>query len=243
MVSRFIAALAAAFLLFPAIASAQERSAVKDGFAFAKAKPVTIAVFRPDVKVGSLTAGGVDEPNADWTADARKLIAEALQRNPSIGAATFAFPSEPTGDDGAYLADYRGLFRAVANSIMVHKLFVGNRLPTKKKAFDWTLGEGAKRLRDIGGTDYALFFFTHDSYGTAGRKTAQMVGALFGAYIPAGVHTGYAGLVDLSNGDVVWFNADPQMGGDVRTVEGADKRVSQLLADFPGSTPKPVAAK
>ncbi len=34
-------------------------------------------------------------------------------------------------------------------------------------------------------------------------------------------HIGYAGLVDLKTGDVIWFNADPQMGGDVRTEEGA----------------------
>jgi len=235
MGSRILAAFAAIFLLFPAVAFAQERSALKQGFAFPKHEQVTIAVFRPDVHVGSLTAGGVDEPNADWTGEARKLIGEALQRNGTMDTAKFSFPEEPVGDDGAYLAEYRSLFRAVAQAIMIHKLFPGNRLPTKKETFDWTLGNGAQRLRELSGSDYALFLFTHDSYGTSGRKTAQILGAMLGAYVPAGIHIGYAGLVDLRTGDVVWFNADPQMGGDVRTVEGADKRVGQLLAGLPGT--------
>ena len=55
----------------------------------------------------------------------------------------------------------------------------------------------------------------------------------------AGVHTGYAGLVDLRTGELVWLNADRQMGGDVRDAEGADKRVRQLLEGFPG---RPVEA-
>ena len=51
----------------------------------------------------------------------------------------------------------------------------------------------------------------------------------------SGVHIGYAGLVDLETGDLVWLNADRKMGGDVRTGDGAVKRVTQLLEDFPGS--------
>ena len=47
---------------------------------------------------------------------------------------------------------------------------------------------------------------------------------------------GHAGLVDLKTGDLLWLNADTQMGGDVREADGAKKRVRQLLAGFPGST-------
>lgn len=239
MGSNWLAALAALFLLMPGAAAAQEKSAVKDGFALPTDRQVTVAVFRPEVRVGSMTVGGVDEPNADWTAQARQLMATALERNPTIGRARLVFPEDPEGGEATTLADYRSLFRAVANSIIQHKLFRGNRLPTKKERFDWTLGTGANQLKPLGqGADYALFFFTHDSYGTSGRKAAQVLGAvLLGAYIPPGIHLGYAGLVDLQTGDVVWLNADPSMGGDVRTAEGADKRVSQLLDGFPGAAP------
>ena len=38
---------------------------------------------------------------------------------------------------------------------------------------------------------------------------------------------------DLSTGDLVWLNADTSMGGDPRDAIGADKRMAQLLEDFP----------
>jgi hypothetical protein len=234
MKGAFRAAAAALLFCMSAAGAAQERSAIKPDFAFPTDRQPTIVVFRPEVQVGTLTAGGVDEPNADWTGSARNLIEEAMRRNDTVSGAKIVFAADPEGDDGAYLAEYRALFRAVAQSIQIHKLFVGQRLPTKRETFDWTLGEGTQRIAQMTGADYALFFFTHDAYGSAGRKTAQIFGAMLGVAIIPGVHIGYAGLVDLKSGDVIWFNADPQMGGDVRTAEGADKRVGQLLDGFPG---------
>ena len=64
-----------------------------------------------------------------------------------------------------------------------------------------------------------------------------------GIAVKSGEHKGGAGLVDLKTGDLLWLNADFAMGGDVRDVEGAEKRVGQLLEEFPGSTVKPVAPK
>lgn len=238
---KFWVALVAAFvLLSPAGALAQERSAIKPGFVFPTDRPITVVVFRPDVSVGTMTTGGVNEPNADWTATARKEIADALKKNDTVSGAKIVFQDvDPEGDDGAYLAEYRALFTAVAQAIQTNRLFVGARLPTKKGEFDWTLGEGTKRIQKMTGADYALFFYTYDSYGSAGRKTAQIFGAMFGVYIQPGIHVGYAGLVDLNTGEVIWLNADPQMGGDVRTAEGAQKRVGQLLGGFPGRIAAP----
>jgi hypothetical protein len=53
--------------------------------------------------------------------------------------------------------------------------------------------------------------------------------------VKSGEHIGYAGLVDLRTGDLLWLNADGAMGGDVRDKEGSEKRARQLLEDFPGS--------
>ena len=63
-----------------------------------------------------------------------------------------------------------------------------------------------------------------------------------GIAVTSGEHAGYAGLVDLRSGDVLWLNADGAMGGDVRDADGAKKRVGQLLEEFPGSAPAPVVA-
>jgi hypothetical protein len=244
MLLRFLVPLVACAVLMTSGASAQEKSATKAGFTFPRDGPVRILVFRPDVRVGAQSTGGLNEPNADWTTAARKNIADALDTAQVARSNEIKPMPELEGDDGKLLADYRALFRAVTDAVVQHKLFPGNRLPTKKEAFNWTLGPGVAKLGQIGGGDYGLFLFTNDSYGSAGRKAAQVVGLLFGAYIPSGVHVGYAGLVDLKTGELVWINADVSMGGDVREVDGATKRVGQLLEDFPvreGAVPAPPA--
>ncbi|MFN6935279.1 MAG: hypothetical protein ACK4NZ_09015, partial [Tsuneonella sp.] len=84
--------------------------------------------------------------------------------------------------------------------------------------------------------DYALFIYNKDAYGSTGRKVLQVLALLGpGIAVTSGEHQGFAGLVDLKTGDLLWLNADTQMGGDVREVDGSEKRVTQLLEDFPGS--------
>ena len=209
-----------------------EATAVKPGFLL-PAGEARILVFRPEIAVGEQTTGGMNEPNADWTRTARANLLEALQRSPAMRGNRVTIAPELEGDKGAQLNDYTALFKTVAFAAFNHKMFPGNRLPTKKSDFDWTLGEGAAALRPLGG-DYGLFFYTNDSYGSTGRKVAQILGAVMGmGLMSSGVHVGYAGLVDLTTGDLVWLNADLAMGGDVRTAEGADKRMAQLLEEFP----------
>lgn len=219
-----------------------EKSASKAGFALPATGPLRIVVFRPDMQVGSQSTAGLDEPNADWTERAREHMTAALQRNLVGKTADMVLMPEVEGEQGRVLADYRALFRTVTGAVIQHKLFGSDRLPTKRGRFDWTLGPSVARLGEIAGGDFGLFLFTHDSYGSTGRKVLQVLGVLVGGgFTPSGVHIGYAGLVDLKTGDLVWINADTQMGGDVRTVEGADKRIAQLLEDFPqrGAAPAP----
>jgi len=237
---RLLVSAFAGMLLLCAPAHAQfgaEASASKAGFAFPKEGPVKILVFRPDVSVGEQSTGGMNEPNAEWTEKARTLLAASLATAQSKRANDLVVMPEFEGEQATLLADYRGLFRAVANAVIAHKLFAGNRLPTKRADFNWTLGEGASQLRMLSGdgtpADYGLFIYTYDSYGSAGRKAAQIFGAMLGVGISSGVHMGYAGLVDLRTGELVWINADVKMGGDVREADGADKRIGQLLEDFP----------
>ena len=209
-----------------------EATAVKPGFVL-PAGEARILVFRPDIAVGAQTAGGMNEPSADWTRAARTNLLAALARAPAMQGNRMVIAPELFDESGAVLNDYTALFKTVAQAAFSHKMFPGNRLPTKKSDFDWTLGEGAAALRPMGG-DYGLFFFTYDSFGSTGRKVAQILGAVMGlGLMSSGVHVGYAGLVDLSTGDLVWLNADTSMGGDPRDAIGADKRMAQLLEDFP----------
>lgn len=253
MKALFSKGIVAAAALVVMIATAQVAHAgahARDGFSFQESGDVKIVVFRPDVHVGSLKVGGLDEPNADWTATARQNIQDAMEANAQARAARLEFLDDLEGENAELLNSYRGLFEAVSGAIFQH-VALGDRLPTKTELrpvqggrstnhykLDWTLGPGAARLKDITGADYAMFVYTYDSYGDAGRKVAQVLMAgLFGAYMPAGIHIGYAGLVDLQTGEIVWFNTDLAMGGDPRKTDGAEKRVGQLLEGFPERSP------
>lgn len=220
--------------------SAQERSATRQGFVLPANSGKKILLMRPVMRVGEQSTGGMFEPNADWTEQARANIGVALdglQR--SLGNEVIVAPPA-YGDDARTLNEHMALFAAVSQAVIQYQFFVGNRLPTKKRdnkadVFDWSLGKSVASLPGADGADYALFIYNRDVYGSTGRKMLQVVGMLAGVGVTSGEHVGYAGLVDLKTGDLLWLNADAQMGGDVRERDGADKRIRQLLEDFPGS--------
>ena len=79
----------------------------------------------------------------------------------------------------------------------------------------------------------ALFIYINDSYSSGGRILAIFAVAILGVGMSGGQQAGFASLVDLSNGDVVWFNYLNSTTGDLRTEEPALKTVELLLKDLP----------
>lgn len=243
-VRHFLWILACTFLLLgTSSAYAQEKTGSKPGFVL---KPGTarIVLMRPTVRVGSQSAGGVITPNAEWTTNARDYIAKALKAQQDKLGNTVIEYEEGLSTDGPMVTQYSNLFGTLADSVIEYQFFPGNRLPTKKRkgTFEWGVGSGLANLESLKGADYALFINTYDGYGSAGRKMLQLFAAMGGISVTSGVHWGHAGLVDLKTGELVWLNADRQMGGDLRTEDGAVKRVEQLLEGFPGRAVEPKAA-
>ena len=81
--------------------------------------------------------------------------------------------------------------------------------------------------------DYALFVYLRDSYASAGRVAFFIFAAALGVGIPMGQQVGFSSLVDLENGDVVWFNRLARGVGDLRKPGPAADSVELLLWDFP----------
>ncbi len=213
---------------------------MRQGFTLPADGSARVIVMRPRVIVGAQSTGGSFEPNADWTNQARINIDRALETALSNLGSQVIELEVPPGEPERMVNDYSALFAAVSQSVINYQFFVGNRLETKKRdnrdgVFDWSLGPGVAQLPFADQADYALFIVTEDHYGSTGRKIFQVLAAVTVGYgVQSGLHAGYAGLVDLRTGDVVWINADNAMGGDIREPDGAARRVSQLLEDFPG---------
>ena len=203
-----------------------------------------LIVMRPIVQVGSVTAGGLVEPRADWTEQARTHLLAALRdQQQGRGGRTQVLESREgvPGVPAETVANLERLFIAVGNSIILHR-YMGARLPTKRsQGIDWTLGEDAVAFGRATGMDYALFLHAEDAHASGGRTAIQVLG-LAGCFIGfcapqgGGGQAAYASLVDLRTGEVVWFNL-LQTGsllpgvafGDIRSREGADQMVERLL--------------
>jgi hypothetical protein len=204
-----------------------------------------LLVLRPDVTVGSLTTGGMVEPRADWTDQARNSIVDALrtQQAGRGGKITIVeHRNEVPGISAQELAEVERLNYVVDQSIVLHK-YLGDYLPTKRgKGLDWTLGQQAVQLGQKTGYDYALFLHAEDAQASGGRIALGLLG-LAGCFIGfCAPNVGgqqqldYASLVDLKTGEVVWFNvvtAGSEIPGikfgDLRTPAGATQMVDRLL--------------
>lgn len=216
--------------------SAQERLAVREGFSLPGDGSARILLMRTSIQVGAQSTAGLFEPNADWTEQARANSTAALTAAQAAFGYRLVELPEPIGAEAARLAEYRALFSLVAEAVVTYQFFRGNRLPTKKRegSFNWTLGAGIGDMPGAASADYALFVETKDHYGLIGRKALQLMAAgMFWIPVRSDLHKGFAELVDLKTGNLVWLNADREMGGDVRTIEEAQKRVAQLLEGFP----------
>ncbi|MDQ3478732.1 MAG: hypothetical protein M3438_06195 [Pseudomonadota bacterium] len=203
-----------------------------------------LLVLRPNVNVSELTAGGVTQPRADWSEQARANITAALRAQQSTRGGKMLVAGRRgavPGVDADTIAELERLNSIVDQSIVMHKYY-GISLPTKRRrGLDYTLGEAAVDLGRKTGYDYMLFLHAEDNRASAGRTALQVIGiagCIVGYCAPSGGanQLAYASLVDLKSGNVVWFNV-VQTGsqlpgvtfGDIRTPQGAALMVERLL--------------
>lgn len=230
---RLARALFALVLLMAALAAqAQDKRNLAPGFTGLPAD-AQVVITPLDVELFSISAGGVLEPRADWTEAAQRHMKEALhQRTLSLGRRG----TELSTDQADKLAELLSLHAAVARSIAIHHAgFL--KLPTKEDKLDWSFGDALQPLQQVSGARYALFTWVRDSYASP-ERVAMMIGlALLGVGVGGGAQVGYASLVDLQTGQVLWFNQLQRGFGDLRDAAKAAESVGALLAGFPARQP------
>ena len=152
-----------------------------------------------DVQLFELTAGGLQQPRADWTAAAETHMHTALKKVLADKKDTLLVYELPTDDPEKMRLNQQllKLHEVVGATILVHTYFSGFNLPTKKDNFDWTLGSGVQRINARYDADCALFIFVRDSYASAGRKAVMVLGALAGIGVTGGAQSGFASLVNI----------------------------------------------
>lgn len=228
-----VLALAALTATAPA-AHAADSKFLAPGFASLQ-KDSSVVLMPIDVELFELSAGGVAEPKADWTASAHEHMKTALTGvTGRLGLKTLPM-AETEADEFAELI---GLQAAVARSINLHHALGGVwALPSKEGKLDWSFGDSMQALQAKTGARYGLFIWVRDSYASAARKAAMVGLALLGVGISGGVQIGHASLVDLETGRVLWFNKLARGTGDLREPNAASETIAELLTGFPNATP------
>jgi hypothetical protein len=191
-----------------------------------------ILIMTPDVKYYLLTASGIPQPHAEWTEAARINFADALQSYAEIRDIQVI-----TVDQADQLTEveisYQKLYSAVGISILIHHFGV-SKLPTKQGSFDWSLGPGVDAIGKKYGADYALFSYYRDYQASGGRVAFAVLAAVAGVGVSTGSERGFASLVDLHTGNIVWFNQITTGVGELRYKEGARATIDALFKDLPG---------
>lgn len=214
----------------PVPASAQSKN-LAPGFTALPAGS-KIVLMPTDIELFSVTAGGIPEPKADWTEAAAGHFRAALDNKKRKLGLTTTSLSEKDADE---LAELNALHGAVARAIALHHFGI-LALPTKDGKLDWSLGESARAVKKATGADYALFSWVRDSYTSSERAATIIVLAILtrgNTVGGGGMQTGYASLVDLNSGRVLWFNRLIRGTGDLREADKAAETVDALLDQFP----------
>lgn len=193
-----------------------------------------VLIMQPDVEVSELTVGGLLEPNAAWTAAAEINIDRGLERVlADLGANWVHINRNGKLIRSRKVSQLVKLHRIVGTSIRLYEYGRLPPLPSKKGRFEWTLGRDAAVLGQAYKADYALFVHFRDSFSSDARIALNVVTSILFQQAHGGQQSGFASLVDLRSGRIVWFNEFRRGSGDLREAEAAVDASRVLLAALP----------
>lgn len=189
-----------------------------------------IVMMPPDVKYYLLTASGVPEPNVEWTTAARENFQVAMTDYAASIGTELEFISQDSLSENEIR--YESLHSAVGSSLLNHH-FGMMKLPSKNGKFDWSLGPEIASIGANHDADYALFVYYRDYQASGGRVALAVLAAAVGGAVATGSEHGFASLVDLKTGDIVWFNVVNAGAGELRNKDSAATAVRALFKDIP----------
>ena len=191
-----------------------------------------ILLMPVDIEICELTIAGMCEPSASWTQNSKVNIITSFK--------------EILGKRNAVLIEYKKnnekdqLIQLIKLHTQIGQEIINNEygpfeLPTKKE-FNWSMGEKVNLLKKKYKSDYAIFIYFRDQYSSTERVLYSIVTAvLFPGIIPIVCsQLAFASLVNLTNGEITWFNGYYRSFVDVRDLEKARETVNKLFEEFPG---------
>lgn len=221
----------AAFIFSTTLSGCVSVDLAKQNFEAIPAKS-HLVLMPPDIKYYKVTAGGILEPAADWSLQARQSFDQAIDAVVSELSEAVSFERATELEDAAL--EYDKLHRAIGRTIIdshfgVQNLRAKRDAATNSYTFDYSLGAGVADLGISSKGDYALFIYFRDYQASAGRVGLAVIGAISGIGVYTGHTEGFASLVDLQTGAIVGFKQVQASAGDMRQPDAATKMMRHML--------------
>lgn len=189
-----------------------------------------IVLMPPDIRYYLITASGIPEPHAEWTAAAEENFAIAVKEYADSIGTDLKMIDE--SNMSTIENRYEELHAAVGMTVIANH-FGMYKLPGKNGQFDWSLGPDISAIGEEHDADYALFVYYRDRQASGGRVAFAILAAAAGVSSDTGSENGFASLVDLRTGEIVWFNVVTAGSGELREKDGAAAAVARLFKDIP----------
>jgi len=196
--------------------------------------PDKLLVLPISVSVNEISAGGLVQEDPAWS----KQGTEAM---------TLAVKDYFANDSSASLIEMPALTSEESEAVRQHTLlydvvaeqaFIAVNMPAVgwehlANDFHYTLGDGLRFLKQKTGADAALIVLGNDSISTGGRKTMAVMAAMVGVGIPLGTSKVLVGVVDLEDGDILWFRHSFAQGNlDLRTPADAAELFAKAMEGY-----------
>jgi hypothetical protein len=180
--------------------------------------PSQLLVLPVTVSISEISAGGLVQEDPVWCKEGEEAMAFAVKEFfANETSASLVDMPELTLDETELVHEHILLYDVIAN-----QAFIAANMPAVgwshlARDFHYTLGDGLHFLKQKTGADAALIVIGKDSISSGGRKTMVVMAALMGVGMPLGSSRVLVGVVDLEDGDILWFqNSSAQGNLDLR---------------------------
>ena len=189
-----------------------------------------------DTRIHVITTGGTREERADWTEQSRSNLAVALREDLSAREIEIVSYRE-FGATVPWDPDHAPMIKL--HEIVSGAIIGARQLPTKRRLsdetgdLDYSLGETVLDIGTSYSADYALLVHVNASYASAGRAAVAIVAAIGGVSLQTDSQYAVASLIDLREGNIVWFGTALGSAVDTRRQGGAEQLVEVVLGELP----------
>jgi hypothetical protein len=230
--------LAVIVLLFPMAACTMAGkpsvgSDVRDG---SLSLPDKLLVLPVTVSISEISAGGVVQEDPIWSKEGESAMTLAVKEYfTKRGATSLQSMPEMSDEEEELVHEHILLYDAVASQAYIAANIPAYGWSHLAADFHYTLGNGLRFLKQKSGADAALIVIGYDSISTGGRKAMVALAALAGVGMPLGSSKVLVGVLDLEDGDILWFQHSFAQGNlDLRKPEDASTLFAKAMEGYGG---------